>query len=733
MSNPARRPAAPLAGALAWALLSAAPSPAPAADGLILTVPNPITSDAVNGIKAQVNARLSDPQLTHVVLDFNPDGKPAATADFGPCLDLQDYLIGVNRAGKFTVALVRANVTAHTVLPVLACRDVVMAKAATLGPVVGDGVTPLSESKKGIYLDTLKANSRDAALGAVVQKMYDADVQLRKGIDKKTQLPVFVDLRAEADRVAGRPEAVAGAPDGQYGAYSAAAAREVGLCRRVFDTGTLQEVAEEYSLPPLRPDPLRGRTPVVFRWELRKDIDGSTRESVGRVVKDVRKRGGNVLILVIRAGGTDVLAARELADELRAAQAGDDPLKVVALVPETAPAAGAVAALGCSEIVMTKPRADAGGEAKEAEIGDFAGYLNPKVTRPADADAALKSVRELAESQGYPGLLVEGMFKKDLEVVQARPAADNRANQRRLMTREEFDLANKDKFKPEWEEVKVVKPRGQLLKLSATQAVEFGLARTTVEGADARAVTAAYGWPDPLDPEPGWLDKFADFLKIPAVTVLLVVIGFTGLILELKVPGLTVPGILAALCFILVFWAHSKFSGQTFVLALLLFFLGLVLVGLEIFVLPGFGVCGVCGLLCLLAGLGLVTLDKIPETAAEWGGLGARVSVYLFAMIGALALAIVIARYLPSLPGASRLVLAGPAGAGSPADDLPGAGAAAALLGAIGTTSTPLRPAGVVKFGDQFVDVVSDGGFVPAGTRVQAIQVEGTRIVVKEV
>jgi membrane protein implicated in regulation of membrane protease activity len=38
-----------------------------------------------------------------------------------------------------------------------------------------------------------------------------------------------------------------------------------------------------------------------------------------------------------------------------------------------------------------------------------------------------------------------------------------------------------------------------------------------------------------------------------------------------------------------------------------------------------------------------------------------------------------------------------------------------------------------VKFGDQFVDVVSDGGFVPAGTRVQVIQVEGTRIVVKEV
>ena len=65
--------------------------------------------------------------------------------------------------------------------------------------------------------------------------------------------------------------------------------------------------------------------------------------------------------------------------------------------------------------------------------------------------------------------------------------------------------------------------------------------------------------------------------------------------------------------------------------------------------------------------------------------------------------------------------------------DRPGAGAAAELLGAIGTSNTALRPAGVVRFGDDFVDVVSDGGYVAAGSRVQVIAVEGTRIVVKEV
>ena len=57
----------------------------------------------------------------------------------------------------------------------------------------------------------------------------------------------------------------------------------------------------------------------------------------------------------------------------------------------------------------------------------------------------------------------------------------------------------------------------------------------------------------------------------------------------------------------------------------------------------------------------------------------------------------------------------------------------AALLGAIGVAATTLRPAGMARFGDQFLDVVAEGSFVNAGSRVQVIEIEGNRIVVKEV
>ena len=72
---------------------------------------------------------------------------------------------------------------------------------------------------------------------------------------------------------------------------------------------------------------------------------------------------------------------------------------------------------------------------------------------------------------------------------------------------------------------------------------------------------------------------------------------------------------------------------------------------------------------CVLAGLGLVTLDRIPETGGEWGNLGWKVSQYLFAMMGAVGLAFMIARFLPKVPYANRMILKAPTeSAGTAAD-----------------------------------------------------------------
>jgi membrane-bound ClpP family serine protease len=205
--------------------------------------------------------------------------------------------------------------------------------------------------------------------------------------------------------------------------------------------------------------------------------------------------------------------------------------------------------------------------------------------------------------------------------------------------------------------------------------------------------------------------------------------------LELKMPGVGLPGVVAAICFVLFFWAHSQLHGQIDWLAILLFVLGLILIGLEIFVVPGFGVTGISGTLLVLASLGLVVYGHWPHTTSEWIGFGNTLAPFGVSLLGSLLGVILIVRYLAHIPVLNRLMLRHGAETGDDEaePELPMHAELQALIGAIGVAATPLRPAGKTQFGEAFVDVVAEGGYVMPGTRVQVIEVEGGRVVVKEV
>jgi membrane-bound ClpP family serine protease len=218
-------------------------------------------------------------------------------------------------------------------------------------------------------------------------------------------------------------------------------------------------------------------------------------------------------------------------------------------------------------------------------------------------------------------------------------------------------------------------------------------------------------------------------------------IGLVCLMLEMKAPGISVPGLIAAVCFLLFFWSHWQEAGVD-LLALLLFLLGLILILLEVFVFPGLTIAGLGGVLLVVLSLALVALQKRPQTSEEWGVLLKLMLQFGLGLVGAVLLAVLVASYLPNIPLLNRLVLRpeGEAAGDGDGDGSPDGGRTepvrpevAALLGAIGVAVTPLRPAGKAKIGDEFLDVVSEGSFVNDGSRVQVVEIEGPRIVVKEV
>jgi membrane-bound serine protease (ClpP class) len=231
-------------------------------------------------------------------------------------------------------------------------------------------------------------------------------------------------------------------------------------------------------------------------------------------------------------------------------------------------------------------------------------------------------------------------------------------------------------------------------------------------------------------PQSQWLDRVAEFFRNPVVNFALVTLGMIGLIFEFKFPGKTLPGSVAALCFVLFFWSNS-FVGRFTVLAIFLFLLGLVLLGVEVFVVPGLGFSGVAGVVLMFVGLLLVTLENWPSEHEEWKDLGANFGTLAASAVLAVVGAVALTWSLPNVPFLNKMVLKPPTEAASPLS-LSNSGIHD-LIGAIGVAVTPLRPSGKAQFGGQFHDVIAEGDYVAPGGRVQVVEIENTRVVVKEV
>lgn len=113
--------------------------------------------------------------------------------------------------------------------------------------------------------------------------------------------------------------------------------------------------------------------------------------------------------------------------------------------------------------------------------------------------------------------------------------------------------------------------------------------------------------------------------------------------------------------------------------------------------------------------------------------LGRNFSVFAGGLIFSIMGAFLFARFLPSMPMFHWLMLPAPDEANDDAAGTIAPASSPSLLGAVGTAVTELRPVGRACFGDDYIDVTTEGGFIDAGKRVQIIEIDGLRVVVKSV
>ena len=505
-------------------------------------------------------------------------------------------------------------------------------------------------------------------------------------------------------------------------------------------------------------------------------VDDYNRDALIKRFSEARRLGAKVVILKLNTPGGLVTAGLDISRVLK--QQND--LHVIAFVDEMAYSAGIMIGLACDELVM-EPGSYVGDSApivmdSSGGLQKLEGAERAKAESPILAD-----FHDSAVKNGHDTLLAEAMVSygrvvrwveyappplppgegrgEGVSDVEGRSSSSTRPHPNPLPEGEgkirprngERRFVNDEQFKTlaqqGWREV--IEPGvptpldsgDTLLTVSADVAHKIGLAKAIV--ASPEALAAARDYTIVANLSPGGGEKLVSLLGSAPVRGILLTIFMLSLYIALHTPG--AGGAEAvALISLGVLVGIPLLTGYAQWWEIIAIVLGLCLIALELFVIPGFGVAGISGIALVLGGLVLTFVGNAPGLPGTWRlpqiwtGVqnGLLAVVVAFAVSGALAMWI--RRYLPKLPYLNRLVLqsaTGPVTAGAPAGAV--TTEAWPFVGTVGRAVSDLKPGGSAEFpyadDKRITAVVSDSGFVAAGTKLAVREVHGNRVVVRPI
>jgi membrane-bound serine protease (ClpP class) len=457
-------------------------------------------------------------------------------------------------------------------------------------------------------------------------------------------------------------------------------------------------------------------------------IDDGLYKSIKRRTEIALKGGVDYLIYEIETYGGEVSAADDISkyfilDVAKRAH-------TVAYVYTEAISAGAMISVSCNDIIMRE----------NTTIGDCApislGGKLEGVEREKIESFVRATFARAAEANKYPMPLLKAMVTVGTEVYRVK---NKETEQWEYFETEDLP---KDANNYDIEGKERIVSSKELLTLTASKAEKYGIARAVVKDVNGvlsflekRDGVEFTGKPEVL--KTNWSEEMVRWLNSPAVMGVLVTIALLGLYIEFQTPGVWLPGMVAVLCFVII--VGSKFlTGMANWLDIAVFVTGVLLILIEVFIIPGFGFVGVIGIIFVLAGLFGMMIKTPPgqipwpQSDYDWKLFTDQVWAIGLGFLAFLVLAGLFSKYLPKIPIAKRLILAGPVETdavqyGMSSEKPP------VEITQKGITLSQLRPSGIAQFGRERVNVVSRGEFIDENKEIIVESIEGNNIVVKEI
>lgn len=396
-----------------------------------------------------------------------------------------------------------------------------------------------------------------------------------------------------------------------------------------------------------------------------------------RVIQQADSAGADILVLEINTFGGRVDAATEIKDLIF-----DSKMKTVAFVNKRAISAGAFIAISCEKVIMT-PGSLMGASTVVNQQGEKMSEKSQSYMRTEMAASA--------EARGRNTEVARGMVDDDIEI---------------------DSLTTK----------------GKLITLSADECLQWNMADYKANSLTEGLEKLGYTSPKITRVSVSTAEDILRFITSPFISGLLLTIGFLGLIFEVKTPGWGVGGSVG-LAALVVFFGANYIIDLAEVWEILLFVVGVGLLAVEIFVIPGFGLAGLGGITLMLVSVFLGMVGNWPTI--EEADITNTLLVIAISFFGSFGLAAILLKYVPKSGIWNKISLAveektADGFISNPKDY-------SHLEGKTGVAKSTLRPTGIAEFSGKRYDVVSEGDYIAEGEQIRVVKIEQYRIIVNKI
>lgn len=420
--------------------------------------------------------------------------------------------------------------------------------------------------------------------------------------------------------------------------------------------------------------------PLVMVMEIKADIDPRTSRYVELALQRAEDIEADYVVLELDTYG----GALKDADDIRTAIL-NFPKPIWVFINKDAASAGALISIACDSIYM----------APGASIGAATVVTADGQAAPDKYQSYMRSImRSTAEAQGRDPFIAEAMVDDQLQI-------------------------------------EGITPVGQVITFSTSEAIQHAYCEAQASSIDE--ILKRNGLDDYTMEhfKLSGAEKIIALFLNPFVSGILILIIIGGIYFELQTPGVGFP-LLAAFIALLLYFTPYYLNGLAENWEIIIFFVGVGLLLVEIFVIPGFGVAGISGITLMVGGLVLAMLDNdmFDFSFVAEGKIFNAVAAVGLGLVGGVALIFYGGFRFTNSKAFKRVALQGTFERN---EGYTSNFRHESMLGKTGTAYTVLRPSGKVLIDNEVYDAYTRGNYIESGTPIIVVEESGTSLKVKEV